>query len=92
MLADMWDLNEDDAARSCSSTFEREWRRETHKESPSLIKAFFRAFGFDFVMSGFFKAVQDVLGFARFSANINWLRNISHALLTTPYLAIYPWS
>eukprot|EP00934_Nitzschia_sp_Nitz4_P007307 Nitzschia sp. Nitz4//scaffold4_size323378//100305//104932//NITZ4_000644-RA/size323378-snap-gene-0.448-mRNA-1//-1//CDS//3329553351//7297//frame0 len=36
-----------------SEEFERQWAEERVKANPSLIKALFRAFGFDFVVGGF---------------------------------------
>jgi len=69
-LLDLWNLNEEDKASSCSSVFEREWKREARNPKPSLSNAFYRSFGFSFTISAVFKAVQDVLGFVKFEGTI----------------------
>ena len=61
--ADLWTLNPEDQSMFCNDAFSREWKRESRKKTPSLTKAFFRSFGFSFVIGGLYKLVQDILGF-----------------------------
>jgi hypothetical protein len=63
-LLDLWHLKKEDTSQDCTQAFEREWRIEARKPKPSLSNTFYRAFGFDFTVAAFYKAAQDVLGFA----------------------------
>jgi hypothetical protein len=64
-LLDMWNLNFEDTAETCSQKFIQEWKTSLRKNpsAPSIGWAFYRAFGFAFTNAGFFKLAQDLLGF-----------------------------
>ena len=64
MLSDLWSVNDDMASRYCSDRFEAAWSAELRKPSPSLTRAFYDAFGFGFVIGGFYKFGCDTLAFA----------------------------
>ena len=47
-----------------------EWKKELLKPSPSLLRAFYRAFGFTFTLAGFYKLLQDLLGFIGYDTDV----------------------
>ena len=62
---DLWDLNDDIESKACSAAFSAEWRREIRKKEPSLVLAFYRAFGFTFTIAGVMKLIQDLIAFIK---------------------------
>ena len=64
---DLWDVNQEDYARTVSEEFERVWseERRRHGSKPSLTRALFKAFGGPFSFAALFKLVQDGLQFTQ---------------------------
>jgi hypothetical protein len=58
---DLWDINEEDKSGVLSDKFQKHWQQELESGKPSLIRAFFRAFGLPFLVGGIFKVSCSVL-------------------------------
>jgi hypothetical protein len=71
MMLDLWSLHADDTANRCFDAFNREWRLEVRRPSPSFNGVFLRSFGASFIVGGVFCAITCVLEFARYLPSIN---------------------
>ena len=52
-------------AEHCAARFNQEWARERQSRHPSLPRAYFRAFGLLYAVSGLYLLLQDMLEFTR---------------------------
>jgi hypothetical protein len=64
-MSDLWTLDADLTSEVCAGEFDRAWRREARKPSPSIATTFFNAFPIPLFSAMFFKAANDVLTFVR---------------------------
>jgi ABC-type multidrug transport system fused ATPase/permease subunit len=59
-MADMHDVSVRDSVEACSDRFKTSWNKELEKEKPSLWKAFWSAWGWEFMQSGIPKLLSDL--------------------------------
>ncbi|KAI9805220.1 MAG: hypothetical protein M1825_001056 [Sarcosagium campestre] len=62
---DLWNLRKRDSSRATGETFERAWKMELEKKTPSLWLALFRGFSGPYYRGGIFKAGSDILAFVQ---------------------------
>eukprot|EP00004_Rigifila_ramosa_P018380 TRINITY_DN4565_c0_g1_i3.p1 TRINITY_DN4565_c0_g1~~TRINITY_DN4565_c0_g1_i3.p1 ORF type:complete len:991 (-),score=281.77 TRINITY_DN4565_c0_g1_i3:1492-4185(-) len=61
--ADLWDLDKSDKSHALLLKFEKEWTKQRSLPKPSLARAFWKAFGWDFMAAAPLKLAQDSLQF-----------------------------
>jgi ABC-type multidrug transport system fused ATPase/permease subunit len=62
---DLYGLNAEDQAPELAAKFKASWAIEAKRRSPSLMRAFSRAFGPTMYIAAFFKLAQDLLAFVQ---------------------------
>ncbi|KAI9661443.1 MAG: hypothetical protein M1829_006274 [Trizodia sp. TS-e1964] len=62
---DLWNLRKRDTTQATGETFEAAWGHENKKKHPSLWLAMFRGFGGPYFRAGFFKILNDILGYVQ---------------------------